>query len=125
MGGAARGEVGSLTRRDIARLRRVRARQRILQVALGIVAGIASFALGAVTRDVISGATTYPYAMGTAATVAGARSGQSSTSEKKLVLMVVVALSVVLFTLGVLLTEGHAESTAPSLGVAPEYGVFH
>ena len=125
MDSAANRRNGAVSKREVARLKRVRSRERVLQVALSVVAGIAAFVLGAVTRDVISSATTYPYATGAAASAAGTGVGRSSGPEKRLVLVVTGALCVIMFTLGVLLTDGHVESTAPSLGVAPAYGVFH
>lgn len=125
MNSSANRRNGLVSKREVARLKRIRSRQRVLQIALSVVAGIAAFVLGAVTRDVITGAATYPYATGAAASAAGIGLERSSASENRLVLVVIGALCVVMFTLGVLLTEGHTESTAPSLGVAPEYGVFH
>ena len=125
MGGAAKTKGSLVSRRDVVKLRRIRSRQRILRIALGVVAGVAAFVLGGITRDVVTGATTYPYAAGAAVAVGGAGLGTMSTPEKRLFLVVIGVLSTVMFTLGVLLTAGQTESTSPSLGVAPEYGVFH
>ena len=115
---------GLVSRRDIAKLKRIRNRQRILRVALGVVSGVAAFVLGGVTREVVTGATTYPYAAGAAAAVGGAGLRSMSIPEKRLFLVVFGVLSAVMFTLGVLLTAGHTESTS-SIGEAPMYGVFH
>jgi hypothetical protein len=125
VGGAAEAERGFVSRRDIVKLKRIRDRQRILRAAFGVVAGVAAFVLGVITRDVVTGTMTYPYATVPAATVAGTGLGSSSKSEKRLVFVVIGVLCAIMFTLGVLLSEGHTESASPSMGVVPEYGVFH
>ncbi len=110
---------------DIARMRKSRARQRILFAVVGALAVVLSFVAGAITRNLLPRSLVgYPYAIGASIPVSGIVVA-SSTSNRRFVAFVITLLGVVSFTLGVLLTEGEIQAVEPSLGVAPEYGVYH
>jgi hypothetical protein len=119
-----RKELG-VDRRDVDRMKKVRVRERFVYAAIGAIAAVLSFSLGVIAREELmeSGAT-YPYAAVATASASGGAAA-SNRPNRRLIWSAIMLLSTVSLTLGILLTEGHAPEVDPSIGVVPEYGVFH
>lgn len=106
---------------DVAKIRKSRARQRILFVVVGSFAAVVSFVAGAIAKELT--ASSYPFAIGSSASISGT-AVKSPEVDRRLGAFVVLLLAVASFVLGFLLFGGETETGAYPQGTVPEYGVY-
>ena len=106
---------------DVARIRKLRIRRRILLAVVGILTAVISFVAGGITREILT--TGYPFSIASPVSISGAVIA-SSAVDRGLKAFVILLLAVASFVLGYLLTGGETQTSEYPQGAVPAYGVY-
>ena len=106
---------------DVARIRKLRIRRRILLAVVGILTAVISFVAGGITREILT--TGYPFSIASPVSISGAVIA-SSAVDLGLKAFVILILAVASFVLGYLLTGGETQTSEYPQGAVPAYGVY-